>query len=553
MTIRHATMIAAMLLAGPAIGQTWQASTGDSTALLYASAFAPGGTTSFDCTTPSPQGVPLIQTGDHETIRTDTPYDMMVRFNVDLIDPFVTPHQLQAVRIILDGVAYRLPMVEYSDFYGAYYTWLPMTDGLFLGLTLAQEMIVDTGTGAAWSYPTDGLQDAFLTAVSYCIRGWEQQGKQTPDALEYWRNGPHGTVPAIALPSAPATAPAPATGSGMVTGTPLVIGSDGLGADGLPLVAFQPPALDHRPGEAMGTRAIRAALAACGGPASFAEHALMEADFDNDGQRDILLGWNFVNCAQGGESFRPPFGVCNSENQCLHSFFVSSGAAAGGADWSVAAGVAIYDIWTGPGQVAATFFGPVCDRFGFEFVCIGRFGWAGTGFTLLDMQQIEYETEGEYAIGELVTSNIGYNAIRSSSLPADYELALLQPLPEPSPQAIEDYLGAQCADGYDVDVGYVQSADLDGDGVQDFVLNWAGMQCGAADFGATGCGAGNCLIDVFLSARGYLPPEQLLGALADVVIDTQGRIGLFLSGTPFVCADGACDSPFYWNGTTLAQ
>jgi hypothetical protein len=547
LTTRHATIIAAMLLAGPAMGQTWQATTGDSTALLYASAFAPGGTTSFDCTTPSPQGVPLIQTGDHETTRTDRPYDMMVRFNVDLIDPFVTPNQLQAVRIILDGVAYQLPMVEYQDFYGAWYTWLPMTDGLFLGLTLAREMVVDTGTGAAWSYPTDGLRDAFLTAASHCIRGWEQQGQQTPGALAFWRNGPSASAPATA------PAPAPATGSGLVTGTPLVIGSDGLGPDGLPVVAFQPPMLDHRPGEAMGTRAIRAALAACGGPASFDDYALVEADFDGDGQHDILLTWNFVNCAPTGESFRPPAGICNADNQCLHSFFVSSGAAAGAPDWNVAAGVATYDIWTGPGQVGATFIGPVCERFGFDFVCAGRFGWAGTGFALLQMQQVPYETEGQYAIDGLVTSNIGYNAIRSTTLPPGYQLALLEVLPEPAPQVITDHLAAQCGGGYDVDIGHVQSADMDGDGVQDFVLNWAGMQCGAADFGATGCGAGNCLIDVFLSAQGYVPPEQLLGALADVVIDTQGRIGLLLSGTPFVCADGACDSPFYWNGVSLAQ
>ncbi len=184
---------------------------------------------------------------------------------------------------------------------------------------------------------------------------------------------------------------------------------------------------------------------------------------------------------------------------------------------------------------------------------MGHFGWNGTGFALLDMQQVPYETEGEYAIDGLVTSSIGYNAIRSTSLPPGYQLALLEVLPEPAPRVITDHLAAQCGGGYDVDVGHVQSADMDGDGIQDFVLNWAGMQCGAADFGATGCGAGGCLIDVFLSAQGYVPSEQMLGALADVVIDTQGRIGLLLSGTPFVCADGACDSPFYWNGVSLSQ
>ena len=358
--MRYGWIFAAMLIAGPAIGQTWTARTGDSTALLYASAFAPGGTTSFDCTTPSPQGVPLIETGDHETTRTDTPYDMIVSFSTDLIDPFVVPNELHAVRIILDGVAYPLPMVEYQDFYGAWHAWLPMTDDLFVGLTLAREMVVDTGTGVAYSYPTDGLRTAFLTAASHCIRGWETQGQRTPGGLEFWRDGPDRAAP------------------------------DPIGA---PLVATAP-----------------------------------------------------AGAAQAGDA-----------------------------------------------------------------------------------------------------------VIRSTSLPEGYRMAPLLPLPDLAPDAILAHLSGQCSAGYDIDTGHVQSADIDGDGAPDFVLNWAGMQCGSVEFGEVGCGAGNCLIDVFLSARGYAPPEQMLGAMADVVLDAQGGVGLLLSGTPFVCADGFCDSPFYWNGSTLTQ
>jgi hypothetical protein len=63
------------------------------------------------------------------------------------------------------------------------------------------------------------------------------------------------------------------------------------------------------------------------------------------------------------------------------------------------------------------------------------------------------------------------------------------------------------------------------------------------------CGAANCRIDVFMSARGYATPSSLLGVAADVVLDGQGRIGLLLSATASVCAGGVCDTPFYWNGT----
>ncbi|MEO0865987.1 MAG: hypothetical protein AAFY39_15690, partial [Pseudomonadota bacterium] len=67
------------------------------------------------------------------------------------------------------------------------------------------------------------------------------------------------------------------------------------------------------------------------------------------------------------------------------------------------------------------------------------------------------------------------------------------------------------------------------------------------------CGAANCRIDVFLSSRGYANPEELLAITADFVQNAQGRVGVLLAGTASVCADGFCDTPFYWNGITLAQ
>ncbi|MGV6847305.1 MAG: hypothetical protein ACWA5A_02880 [Marinibacterium sp.] len=144
-------------------------------------------------------------------------------------------------------------------------------------------------------------------------------------------------------------------------------------------------------------------------------------------------------------------------------------------------------------------------------------------------------------------------ARRSATLPAGYRLAPLLPLPATPPAAGVQHLTTQCQGRADTDPAYIQSADIDGDGLQDYVLNWSGVTCHGGVQGRTQCGAANCRIDVFLSRRNYANPEELFGIAADVVLDTQGRIGVLLSGTNFVCADGFCDSPFYWNGTRLAQ
>lgn len=338
------------LLAAPAAAQTWQSDTGDSTALLYAGAFAPGGTTAFSCTTPSPQGVPLIETGDHEAVRTDTPYDMVVSFNIDLFDPFTLPEDLDNVRIILDDVPYALPTVSYSDFYGSWTVWTQMSNGLFPALIRAQTMVVDSGTGTAYTYPTDGLREAVLTTVNFCIAGWETRGEISPRAVLTW-----------------------ASGQNAATATP-------------------PPA-------------------------------------------------------------------------------------------------------------------PVADP-------------------LLRTAQI---------------------------MPQGLQPAPDVALPAAPPDTTLERVTAQCQGAWGVDPQYVRGADLDGDGAGDYILNYAGVDCQGAVTGRAHCGAANCLIDVFLSSRGYAQPIEFLAIGLDAVIDQQGRVGLMMISTPFGCADGACSAPFYWDGTQFTQ
>jgi hypothetical protein len=55
----------------------------------------------------------------------------------------------------------------------------------------------------------------------------------------------------------------------------------------------------------------------------------------------------------------------------------------------------------------------------------------------------------------------------------------------------------------------IMTADLDGDGTQDFVLNPQNMQCSAA--ATTFCGNGGCYISLALSHNGYADPVTIMG------------------------------------------
>jgi hypothetical protein len=103
-----------------------------------------------------------------------------------------------------------------------------------------------------------------------------------------------------------------------------------------------------------------------------------------------------------------------------------------------------------------------------------------------------------------------------------YSFAPLLPLPATPPPQGDAHLTALCQGAWYSDPDHVQVADLDGDGREDFVLNWSGVQCQGAMTGRAFCGAANCRIDVFMSSRGYASPIELLGVAADVVLDDAG-------------------------------
>ena len=169
--------------------------------------------------------------------------------------------------------------------------------------------------------------------------------------------------------------------------------------------------------------------------------------------------------------------------------------------------------------------------------CVGR--WSALGVAV-PAQLERFRTESASAGG--------------SGASTRYSPAPAFPVPAIAPPAAEAHISGLCDGPYDItDISRVQAADIDGDGAADYLLNWDVVFCQGGLQGRAFCGAANCSIDVFLSSRGYADPVQMLGIAADFVQDGAGRVGVLLDGTPFVCADGFCDTPWYWDGTTLAQ
>jgi hypothetical protein len=125
--------------------------------------------------------------------------------------------------------------------------------------------------------------------------------------------------------------------------------------------------------------------------------------------------------------------------------------------------------------------------------------------------------------------------------------------PPTAPPAAEAHIRGLCQGDYDVKIEGIQSADFDGDGAGDFLLNWNDVTClgpiGARPF----CGAANCQIDIFMSSLGYAPAPAFLGTSTEVVTLSDGRSGFMLGGSLSLCSQGACDRPWAWNGREFIQ
>lgn len=254
--------IAATLAAPPVAAQTWTAGTEANGSLLFGRVAPPEPSMSFSCTAPAPENRPLIETGSHESHRTDA-FETTVGLFEPLFewsDPFV----VDGIIVTVDETSYQLPPLELNELSGSA-IYLPMTDPFILSLFDAQSLVLDTGQGTAYAYPVDGLADSLREAFGHCNARWMELGHPMPPALAAAMGGTPG-----------------------------------------PGVAPLPPALVQRSEGSCMT-----------GSGTISRDDLQTADFDGDGQEDFILNHRDVTCTQGMS------GYCGAAN-CSIDVYLST-------------------------------------------------------------------------------------------------------------------------------------------------------------------------------------------------------------------------------------
>lgn len=131
------------------------------------------------------------------------------------------------------------------------------------------------------------------------------------------------------------------------------------------------------------------------------------------------------------------------------------------------------------------------------------------------------------------------------------------PTPAPGaftiPQQVIGYANRLCEGAATIAPDALQAGDIDGDGAPDVVLDWNHIRCAPPMMARAFCGAANCSVDVFMSSKGYVDPEQMLGAVPSLTPQPGGRMGLMISGSFSMCGQNNenCARPWIWNGVQL--
>jgi uncharacterized protein len=93
------------------------------------------------------------------------------------------------------------------------------------------------------------------------------------------------------------------------------------------------------------------------------------------------------------------------------------------------------------------------------------------------------------------------------------------------------------------------SADLDGDGIADYVINTQPLQC--SDSATAFCGNGGCQVQIAVSSEKFADPIEALGGMPTLVQAESGTIArLWVDSTncPKATADEACWATYAWVG-----
>ena len=122
-------------------------------------------------------------------------------------------------------------------------------------------------------------------------------------------------------------------------------------------------------------------------------------------------------------------------------------------------------------------------------------------------------------------------------------------------QAAEASIQQGCNGPAQREAGYLLTGDIDGDGQEDAVVDWARLRC-QTGIARPFCGAALCSVDIFLTrafpSRGMA--ETILAIGARLVPLDNGNDGLITGGSLSNCQfppRNPCEFLHYWNGSAL--
>lgn len=132
--------------------------------------------------------------------------------------------------------------------------------------------------------------------------------------------------------------------------------------------------------------------------------------------------------------------------------------------------------------------------------------------------------------------------------------------PQPASQldtAMQSAIAQTCAAGAQLDPSSPLRGDIDGDGIEDLVLDWRAVRC-SGEAMQFHCGASQCGIDIYLSRQYPLTgkPESVFGIGARLNPLSNGLQGVAVGGSLRACMDAGrgnngCEFIWYWTGSSL--
>jgi len=516
-----------------------------------------------------------METGSHESHRTD-PFEMLIEF-ADRLFVWDMPYVQTGVVMIVDGVEFTLPPFHLNELQGTA-VYLPMTAPIVDALYSAQTLALRTPQGVVHDFPVAGLAPALDTALNACITRWAQLGHAVPAAVASRRvpDAPAGGIPLFTL-----------SGSAAPSTPAETVQMAGIPRFDLPVGAVRtPPGADPH--------AV---------PLAASPVAPMTVPEPRTVGRWLLLAHDDTAYVQARTMV---------EGQGYFGFYCNAPSPVGADPAAVNAYVPVV---SAPGSVLIEASGDLvylpygfADRAGMQVSHRGvtydlpvmRYdeehgGWSAEvpfahplvaalrtagaeGFTVTtsDGRRQDQPTEG---LAELLTDVVttcasAWDLVGSAvpqanaagSAPASAGKPGVAQTPEAPfapaevvaattiaqlPPVIPEFVQEMCSGQARIDDSALrQAGDLDGDGAPDYIIHYTDVYCQPGDIRGF-CGAANCSIDVFMSSRGYTRPFEFLAIDVIPAQAPDGRPGLQMFATNFMCADGACDGVWTWDGQTL--